>query len=70
MLFTKHIVELCTVSEPLTHLGFSDLFVRLTVDPSFYLVEETTDSVLRLIKISYSITEQRDHPYNVKTSHL
>jgi len=42
----NHIVALCTVSEPLTHQGSSDLFVRLTVDFSFCLVEQTTNSLL------------------------
>jgi len=51
-------VALCTVSEPLTHLGSSDLFVRLTVGFSFCLVEETTNSLLRLVKMFCSVTEQ------------
>jgi hypothetical protein len=64
----NHTVALCTVSELLTHLGYSDLFVRLNVEFSFCLVEETANSVLRFIKMSRSITEQWDGPSNFKTS--
>jgi hypothetical protein len=53
---------------PVTHLGSSDLFVRLTVKFSFCLAEETTNSLLCLIQTFCSITEQWDDPSNVKTS--